>query len=138
MSTDALSLAIEDCTLCLPDEWSVMIEIASSCVIVYVKHSDGNEYDLGEPENKLYKDVKKAMMLAKELAKKNEMTDTQLLQDKVEQAEHFKRDGRIDRALEILTECEAIIKRIKATPVAKPVTMADTFWQLGKQTEGTK
>lgn len=58
------------------------------------------------------------------------MTDMQQLQRKAAQAENEKHAGRIDRALAILDECEAIIKRIKQTPVAKPVTMADTFGQL--------
>jgi len=75
------------------------------------------------------------------------MTDMQRLQCKVVKATNEKHAGRIQKALAILDECEAIIKRIKKTPVtidevrkaARMVTtehpnMADTFGQLkGKE-----
>ena len=52
------------------------------------------------------------------------------LEQKAGQAVAEKHAWRIEQALAILDECDAIIKRIKAMDVPKQATVADTFGQL--------
>lgn len=52
------------------------------------------------------------------------------LESKAARASEEKHAGRIEHALAILDECDAIIKRIKAMDVPKIPTVADTFGQL--------
>lgn len=59
------------------------------------------------------------------------------LESKAGRAVAEKHAGRIEKALAILDECEAIIKRIKAMNVPKLPTVADTFKLNDKQNEGT-
>lgn len=58
------------------------------------------------------------------------------LESKAGQAVAEKHAGRIEQALAILDECDAIIKRIKAMDAPKLPTVGDTFGRLGEQNEG--